>query len=105
MEPNFNTNTGTAGNDKDPELWKNAQQRASFKYHLLIYFIANIFFWTLWYINLKNDPVIPPERNSIPWPVWPMFGWGIGVLFNYLGVYKNTNSLAEKEYEKLKNKQ
>ena len=40
-----------------------------------------------------------------PWPVWPMFGWGIGVLFNYFGAYKSTDHLAEREYQKLKLKQ
>lgn len=90
---------------KDPELWKIAQRRAEFKYHVLIYFIMNIFFWTLWYISLKNNPS-PPERiETIPWPVWPMVGWGIGVIFHYIYTYKMHNNLAEKEYKKLKNKQ
>jgi hypothetical protein len=34
-----------------------------------------------------------------------MVGWGIGLFFNYLSAYRNTNSWAEKEYQKLKNKQ
>lgn len=88
---------------KDPELWKVAQKRAAFKYHVLIYFIMNIFFWTLWYISLRNNSTPPSERDIIPWPVWPMVGWGIGVLFNYVGVYRAGNRLAEKEYDKLKN--
>ncbi|MEO8854073.1 MAG: 2TM domain-containing protein [Ginsengibacter sp.] len=90
---------------KDPELWRVAQRRAGFKYHVLIYFIMNLFFWTLWYISLKDNPNPPTVINEIPWPVWPMVGWGIGVFFNYLGAYKSHNSLAEKEYQKLKNKQ
>ncbi|MEO8943681.1 MAG: 2TM domain-containing protein [Ginsengibacter sp.] len=89
---------------KDPDLWKVAQKRAAFKYHVLIYFIMNIFFWTLWYISLRNNSTPPADRDIIPWPVWPMVGWGIGVLFNYVGVYRSRNTLAEKEYEKLKNK-
>ena len=91
---------------KDPELWKVAQKRAGFKYHVLIYFIMNFFFWTLWYISLKNISTPPPERlDTIPWPVWPMVGWGIGIFFNYLAAYRSGNSLANKEYQKLKNKQ
>lgn len=89
---------------KDPEMWKEAQKRAAFKYHVLIYFIMNIFFWTLWYLSLKNTSTTPEENIGIPWPVWPMVGWGIGVLFNYIGVYRSGNVLAEKEYEKLKKK-
>ncbi len=107
MESNLNTTSSAtpARGDKDPRLWKIAQKRATFKYHALIYFIINIFFWTLWYIKLRdtNDIHIPP--SSIPWPVWPMFGWGIGLVFHYLSTYRNNDSLAEKEYEKLRNKQ
>ena len=90
---------------KDPELWKLAQKRAAFRTHVLIYFIMNIFFWTIWYIGLKNNANPTTQIDQIPWPVWPMLGWGIGVFFNYLAAYKNTNSMVEKEYQKLKNKQ
>jgi uncharacterized protein (DUF486 family) len=90
---------------KDPQLWKTAQKRAAFRYHVLIYFIMNIFFWTIWYISLKNNPHPPAEINKVPWPVWSMLGWGIGLFFNYLAAYKSHNSLAEREYQKLKNKQ
>ncbi len=91
--------------NKDPRLWKEAQKRAAFKYHVLIYFIMNIFFWTIWYISLRNNATAPAERNEIPWPVWPMLGWGIGVFFHYLSTYRHHDTLAEKEYEKLKNNQ
>jgi uncharacterized protein (DUF608 family) len=64
-----------------------------------------IFFWTIYYISLRTSTTPPAERDAIPWPVWPMIGWGIAVFLNYRAVYKNTNSMAEKEYEKLKNKQ
>ena len=90
--------------NRDRELWEVAKKRAAFKYHVLIYFIMNIFFWTLWYISLKNNLTPPAERDVIPWPVWPMVGWGIGIFFNYLTAYKNKDSLAEKEYKKLKDK-
>jgi hypothetical protein len=41
----------------------------------------------------------------MPWPVWSMLGWGIGLLFQYLNAYGGgKKDLEEKEYEKLKNK-
>ncbi len=90
---------------KDPELWEIAQKRAAFKYHVLIYFIMNVFFWTIWYISLKNNSTPPPVKlQTVPWPVWPMVGWGIIVILHYISVYKVRNSQAEKEYQKLKNK-
>lgn len=90
---------------RDPELWKVAQKRASFKYHVLIYFIINLLLWTMWYIQLRNNTTPYFERDMIPWPVWPMIGWGIGLIFHYLSVYTGRNKLAEKEYDKLKNNQ
>lgn len=90
---------------KDPKLWKTAQKRAGFKYNVLVYFIMNLIFWTIWYISLRNNNTPPAQRDVIPWPVWPMVGWGIGVFFHYIYAYKMHDTLAEKEYKKLKNKQ
>lgn len=89
---------------RDPELWRIAQKRASFKYHALIYFIFNLLFWTMWYIKLRNNTTPYFDRDVIPWPVWPMVGWGIGLIFHYLSAYTGKDRLAEKEYDKLKNK-
>ncbi|HXR84882.1 MAG TPA: 2TM domain-containing protein [Hanamia sp.] len=90
---------------KDPELWKLAQKRAAFRTHVLLYFIMIIFFWTIYYISLRTNPTPPSQRDAIPWPVWPMLGWGIAVFFNYRAAFKSKDSMAEKEYQKLKNKQ
>lgn len=91
--------------NKDAALWKIAKRRTRFKYHVLIYFIMNLFFWTLWYISLKNNSSLPARIETVPWPVWPMVIWGIGIFFNYLGAYKNKGSITQKESDKLKNKQ
>lgn len=90
--------------EKDPKLWKVAKERATFKQHALIYFIINLLFWVLWYIGLKEGNLNIEQKSSIPWPVWPMGGWGIGLLFHYLGTYHQTHSWAEKEYKKLSDK-
>jgi len=90
---------------KDPELWKIAQKRAGFRTHVLIYFIMTILFWTIFYISLRYNNTPPAQRDIIPWPIWPTVLWGIGVIINYRIAYKNNNSVAEKEYQKLKNKQ
>jgi hypothetical protein len=93
-------NTSNTPNQKDPQLWELAQRRASFKYHLATYLIINIFFWILWYLNGRHT-----THQGWPWPVWPMLGWGIGLAFHFLGAYVvPKDNLAEKEYQKLKNK-
>jgi hypothetical protein len=83
--------------DKDPHLWEIAQRRASFKTHLATYIVINAFFWAIWFFTNQQR-----DYNGFPWPVWPAFGWGIGLFFHFLGayVYPQSNSV-EKEYEKL----
>lgn len=89
-----------ANEEKDKQLWEIAQKRASFKQHLITYLLVNALLWILWAINQSNS-----YENGVPWPIWSTVGWGIGVVFSYIGayVYPKSNSV-EREYEKLKNK-
>lgn len=94
---------------KDPLLWQLAHKRASFKRHLSVYIVMNIFFWILWYFSKYKGSHTDFSGMKLPWPVWPMLGWGIGLVFHYIGAYVSTgeNSVL-KEYDKLsqnKNKQ
>ncbi len=94
-------NADSQNPEKDPELWELAKKRAGFKHHLTVYIIMNIFFWVVWYFTREHYS----GTGSFPWPVWPMLGWGIGLLFNYTGAYVYPkHSSAENEYQKLKNK-
>lgn len=87
--------------EKDPRLWDIARRRAAFKRHLLVYLVMSVFFWVLWL--LTGDGY---HKGEIPWPVWPMFGWGIGIVFNYINAYNAVgNSGIEREYQKLKEQQ
>ena len=82
---------------KDPQLWHLAQRRASFKRHLVVYLIMNTFFWVLWYFSGG-----PSYTEGLPWPVWPMLGWGIGLGFHYAGAYVTPgNNSVQNEYDKL----
>ncbi len=82
---------------KDEQLWKIAEKRARFKKHLTTYLIMNSFFWVLWFFSEKE------YHGGVPWPVWPMLGWGIGVAFQYFDAFHNDKlTNTQKEYEKLK---
>jgi hypothetical protein len=82
---------------KDPQLWDLARRRASFKSHFTTYVIMSVFFWALWYLTGGAR-----YNSMLPWPVWPMLGWGIGVAFHYIGAYVSPRSHAtEREYQKL----
>ena len=85
-------------NERDNQLWRQAQARVSFKKHLLTYILVNLLLVGIWFFsgNSSNQPF---------WPKWPILGWGIGLLSHYLQTYKSTSLFStEKEYEKLKNK-
>jgi hypothetical protein len=86
---------------KDPQMWQLAEKRASFKKHLVTYFIINLFLWLLWYFS-KGYYSGQFGGNHVPWPIWPMIGWGIGIVFHFLAAYVFTEEDSiEKEYNKL----
>jgi 2TM domain len=84
---------------KDDEMWRKAKSRAAFKWSLTVYIIVNSFLVAIWYYTVW-------EAGHIIyfWPFWPMLGWGIGLLVQYLHAYRDTDMFSvEKEYERLKN--
>jgi len=90
-------NRSTTG-EKDPGLWALAKKRAGFKRGLAFYIVINAFLWLIWL--LTNDR---PVDDGIPWPIWPTAGWGLGILIEYVSIFKYPKENAvEKEYEKLK---
>lgn len=81
---------------KDPQLWQLAKRRSSFKGHFATYVIIIASFWAIWFFSGGNS------YSGLPWPVWPTFGWGIGIAFHYIGAYASPKyDATEKEYEKL----
>lgn len=86
---------------RDEKLWKMAKKRANFQRSLASYFIINGFLWALWWFTAGRNGF----NHGMPWPLWVMLGWGIGLIFQYMDAYGgNRNDLIEKEYDKLKNK-
>jgi len=85
---------------RDERLWKIAMKRASFKRHLITYILINGFLWFMWWWGAGSD------NGGIPWPIFPTAGWGLGLAFNYFDAYgSDKNTLAEKEYERLRKDQ
>lgn len=81
---------------KDGYLWELAQKRTGFKWSLMAYIFVNAFLVNTWFFTSGS-------YNNF-WPIWPIMGWGIGLLFQYLHAYHSNNIFsAEHEYEKLKN--
>lgn len=85
---------------KDPKLWGLAKKRAGFKSHFYTYVTINGFLWLIWLITtpagLRNE--------GIPWPAWPLMGWGVGLAMHFVFTYIvrfDEKEETEREYQKL----
>jgi hypothetical protein len=87
--------------ERDQKLWRLAKKRVGFKNHLATYLIINGFLWGLWYFTDYSR-----GEFGVPWPVFTSLGWGIGLMFHFLGAYvfMDKHEQVEREYEKLKGK-
>jgi 2TM domain len=85
---------------KDEKLWKLAKQRADFQDSLIGFVIVSVICWGIWFFTTGRHGF----NGGTPWPLWVMFGLGIGLVFKFIKAYKtDRDTLAEREYEKLKN--
>jgi hypothetical protein len=57
---------------------KRLKKRRDFTAHLLVYAMVNTFIVVIW---LSTDP------HGFFWPVFPIAGWGIGVVMNAYDVF------------------
>jgi len=67
---------------RDSELRDRAirhlKKRRDFHAHLLVYVLVNAFLVVIWWMTTPN---------GFFWPVFPIVGWGIGVVMNAWDVY------------------
>jgi hypothetical protein len=86
----------------EDKLRKLARERAKaklgFYVHLIVYIVVNAFLILLWYLT--------PDTAEIPWFVYPLVGWGIGLVahgvYTFYGGTGLEDSMTERELEKLK---
>jgi hypothetical protein len=77
----------------DTRLHEIARKRVEFRAHLIVYCVTIGALWLLWFFT----------GQGYPWPVWPMAGWGIGLVFHYIFEYHPSRFLSEdEEYKRLK---
>ena len=83
----------------EEELYKEASKRVEekkgFFIHLIVYICVNVFLIFIWAV---------PAGGGFPWFVFPLGGWGIGLLFHFLGVFvfsgKGTGTWERREIQK-----
>jgi hypothetical protein len=60
---------------------KRLKKRRDFFGHLLVYALVNAFLVVIWAVTTDADGFF--------WPIFPIVGWGIGVVMNAWDVYRN----------------
>lgn len=74
---------------------KRLKKKSDLRMHVLVYVLFNAFFVTIWAMT----------GAGYFWPVFPIFGWGIGVVANAWDVYRGgdlpTESQISHEMERM----
>ncbi len=89
----------------EEEIYRRARKRVedkkSFFVHLLVYIVVNTGLVIIWSLTSRG----------YAWFIWPLFGWGIGLVFHFLSVFffdRDTGweqAEVEKEAERLRRSQ
>jgi hypothetical protein len=86
----------------EEEIYQKARKRVEDKKGLLIHAIIYVL------VNTMLVIIWATTSRGYPWFLWPLGGWGIGLIFNFLGVYVFGHqmgweqSAVEKEAEKIR---
>jgi hypothetical protein len=60
---------------------KSLRRKQEFRTHLFTYVVVNALIWAVWlFAGLASN-------DWVPWPLFPLFGWGIGIGFHAWSVY------------------
>ena len=80
----------------EEELYRLARKRVKgkkdFYIHFAVYFAVNVMLVIKWVVT----------GGGFPWFVFPLVGWGIGILFHFLSVFvfSRTGDWEKREIEK-----
>ena len=64
------------------EAIQRLKKKRDFRTHLRAYLLVNGFLWLVWGVVYAAA-----DGPWFPWPVFPLFGWGIGLAFHAWDVY------------------
>jgi len=70
--------TGMSEEEIYRQAKKIVEEKKGFYTHLAVYIVVNILLVIIWAF---------PAGGGYPWFLWPLGGWGIGLLFHFLGVF------------------
>lgn len=69
---------------------KRLEEKRDFRQHVAIYMLVNAGLTFIWFIT---------GSGGYFWPIWPIFGWGIGIVAHGYQAY-GTRPIAEEEIER-----
>ena len=76
------------------------EEKKGFFIHFTVYIVVNIMLVLIWAFA---------AGGGFPWFIFPLGGWGIGILFHFLGVFvfggKSDRGAIEKEAERIRREQ
>jgi hypothetical protein len=79
---------------------KRIKAKSDFKIHLVVYLTVNALFVVIWAMTNAGEPY----PQGFFWPIFPMVGWGVGVVINGFVVYRRnifTEDRVRREMKKL----
>lgn len=84
----------TTDNDLRALAIEQLRKKRGLQGHLIAYVTVNLLFVGIWYIT----------GRQFFWPIFPLLGWGIGVVFNIWDVYmpeRMTEERIQREIQRL----
>jgi len=70
--------------DQYQRAQKKVKKKKEFFNHLGVYIAGGVFFFGMNFFTSMDDPIFRP---SDLWAVFPMLGWGMGLLIHYFSVF------------------
>ena len=82
------------------EAKKRVEAKRGFYMHLVTYVVVNTMLVLIWAF---------PAGGGYPWFLWPLGGWGIGIIMHFVQVFAwpkgGERAAIEKEVDKIKREQ
>ena len=89
METNETTELDQPSTTRDRAI-KRLRKRRDFYGHLVVYAVVNGFLVAIWAVTTPH---------GFFWPVFPMLGWGIGVVLNAWDVFRK-DTFSEEQIQR-----
>lgn len=92
--------TGMSEDQIYEQAKKRVEEKKGFFIHLTVYIVVNIVLVLIWAFAVGG---------GFPWFIFVLGGWGIGLLFHFLGIFvfekKSDKAAIEKEADKIRREQ